>query len=88
MRRVNFKKNVLAVAVVMATGYMGSAAAHEIPSAGVSEPLGSGLNAYDVYHTTCYSDTLSVDAESNSTGAATGLRAGVSMISRTGAGYT
>jgi hypothetical protein len=62
MKKVfNFKKSALAVAIVLASGYMGSAAAHWIPAAPATAttpttPLGAN-NAYDVYHTSCFTAT-------------------------------
>ena len=60
-KKFNLKKSALAVAMVMATGYMGNAAAHWIPGQPVTAttpttPLG-GDNAYDVYHTSCFTAT-------------------------------
>jgi hypothetical protein len=94
MKRVNFKKNVLAVAVVMASGYMGSAGAHWIPGEPLnpltptlpSTPLGAD-NAYDVYHSTCFTDNggpggTPVDPESMSNAPAARMRAQVA-----GAGF-
>ncbi|MEQ1560607.1 MAG: hypothetical protein ABL933_16930 [Methyloglobulus sp.] len=84
MKRVNLTKTALTVAMAMASGYMGSAAAHELPTATTSATVGT-LNAnYDVYRTTCYSDANAVDPESASLGAALRLRAAVSKTAGTG----
>jgi hypothetical protein len=76
------------VSLILSAGVAGLASAHPIPSASVSELLEPANTAYDIYRTTCYSDTVLVDPESNSAGAATGLRAGVSMTARGAAGVT
>jgi hypothetical protein len=88
MRRVNFKKNVLAVAVVMATGYMGSVAAHNIPLGGVypaSTTLASET-AYDVYHTKCYTDSAMAGEGTLSPLPAARMRAQIAGISTAGTG--
>jgi hypothetical protein len=90
MRRVNFKKNVLAVAVAMAAGYMGSAGAHWAPGQPVTAttpttPLGAD-NAFDVYHTSCYTGTATDvnPPEVDVAGPANRLRANVAGVGGTG----
>ena len=51
MKNVNLKKSVLAVAVVMASGYMGSAGAHEIID------TITAADAVDVVNFQCFTDT-------------------------------
>lgn len=88
-KRLTFKRSALAVAVVMATGYVGSATAHYIPglptttTAPVTQ-LG-GTNAYDVYHSKCFTDNGGVggipqQSDSDTNVAALRMRAGVAGV--------
>lgn len=74
------------VSVMLSAGYAGLASAHEIPGTAVSTTLGAALNLYDVYHMTCYADTIPVDPESVSSADAKGLRGGVSLTAAGTAG--
>jgi hypothetical protein len=67
---------------------MGSAVAHNVPNGLVypaATPLGS-TNAYDVYHTTCFTDTNFVEADTVNNGPANRLRAQVAGVTSSTAG--
>jgi hypothetical protein len=83
-----FKKSALVVAMVMATGYVGSAAAHDIPSGAQAAPwptvsLATATDAYDVYHTTCYTATALAIPDIELLTAASRIQVGVSRTSGT-----
>lgn len=80
MIQTNLKKSVVAVAMALASGYMASAGAHNIPGAlPAVTPIGS-MNAYDVYHTTCFSDPLLQKEGTVNGGAADHLRMAVAGV--------
>jgi hypothetical protein len=96
MQEINFKKSALVVAMMLATGYIGSAAAHYAPGAPLTAttPTTSlgGLNAYDVYHTTCWTATAAEKAaggtDITTTNPTAHLRVGVAGISSEAAAFT